>query len=47
MGTKRGLCGWDMDGSTSIMGESNPGYGEYTIYDIGHITHRIILINTQ
>ena len=26
------LCGWDMDGSISIMGESNPGYGEYTIY---------------
>ena len=26
------LCGWDTDGSISIMGESNPGYGEYIIY---------------
>ena len=26
------LCGQDTDGSTSIMGVSNPGYGEYTIY---------------
>ena len=26
------LCGRDTDGSTSIMGVSNPGYGEYTIY---------------
>ena len=28
------LCGWDTDGSTSIMEESNPGYGEYTIYGV-------------
>ena len=28
------LCGRDMDSSTSIMGVSNPGYEEYTIYGI-------------
>ena len=28
------LCDQGTDGSTSIMGVSNPGYGDYTIYDI-------------
>ena len=37
------LCGQDTDGYTSIMGVSNPGYREYTIYG-ETINHTLIFL---